>query len=117
MRRELPGVQLVLLQELVGGRFVAEVEGTVVGFAGIGPGREPGYEEATELYFIYVHPLARRSGIGERLLRTADPHYTWIWSSNRDAQVFYKKAKFFPDSVAREGSIFGTAIEELRFAG
>lgn len=98
-------------------QFVAEVEGTIVGFIGVGPGREPGYEEATELYFIFVHPAARRMGIGRQLLRTADPHYTWLWSSNRDAQMFYKKAKFYPDSVAREGAIFGTAIEELRFAG
>jgi GNAT superfamily N-acetyltransferase len=97
-------------------QYVAEVDGEVVGFAGIGPGREEGYEEAVELYFIYVLPQFRRSGIGKQLIKTVQPHYTWLWSNNRAAQGFYKKSKGFPDSVARDGSLFGAAIEELRIS-
>jgi len=98
-------------------QYVAEVDGEVVGFAGIGPGREPGYEEAVELYFLYVHPEHRRKSIGKQLLKTVQAHYTWLWAGNRPAQAFYKKAKFYPDSVAREGSLFGAPIEEDRFSG
>ena len=98
-------------------QYVAEVDGEVVGFAGIGPGREEGYEEAVELYFIYVAPGYRRAGVGRQLLKAVQAHYTWLWSGNREAQLFYRKAKFFPDSIARDGALFGTALEELRFSG
>ncbi|TBN57885.1 GNAT family N-acetyltransferase [Glaciihabitans arcticus] len=98
-------------------QYVAEVDGAVVAFAGIGPGREPGYEEAVELYFLYVHPEYRRKGIARQLLKTVQAHYTWLWAGNRPAQQFYKKAKFYPDSVAREGSLFGAPLEEERFSG
>lgn len=97
-------------------QHVAIVDDVIVGFAGIGPGREEGYEEAVELYFIYVLPQYRRQKIGRQLIKALDPHYTWLWSGNRDAQTFYKKTKAFPDSVARDGSLFGTPIEELRIS-
>jgi len=97
-------------------QYVAVVGDEVVGFAGIGPGREPGYEEAVELYFIYVDPAHRRTGIGKQLLKTVQAHYTWLWSGNRTAQNFYKKARFYPDSVARDGAIFGVGVEEIRLA-
>ena len=98
-------------------QYVAEVDGEIVGFVGIGPGREEGYQEAVELYFIYVAPGHRRSKIGRQLLKTVQAHYTWLWSGNREAQLFYRKAKFFPDSIARDGALFGIPIEELRFSG
>ena len=97
-------------------QYVAVVDGEIVAFAGIGPGREPGYEEAVELYFIYVLPQFRRQKIGRQFIKELDPHYTWLWSGNRDAQTFYKKAKGYPDSVARDGALFGAPVEELRIS-
>jgi len=97
-------------------QYVAEVDDEIVGFVGIGPGRESGYETATELYFIYVDPAHRRSGVGRQLLAKADVDYLWIAENNRDSRAFYRKNKFFPDSVAREGALFGAPLAEVRMA-
>jgi len=97
-------------------QWVAEVDGSIIGFVGTGPGRESGYEHATELYFIYVTPNARRSGIGQALLQQADADYLWVWEGNRPGQKFYRRQKFFPDSVARDGSLFGAPLPEIRMS-
>jgi len=97
-------------------QFVAEVDGEIVGFAGVGPGREPGYELGRELYFLYVDPQHRRSSIGTTLLRFADADYLWVAEENRATQAFYRKQKFFPDSVRRIGSLFGAELPEIRMA-
>ena len=97
-------------------QYVAEVDGEIVGFVGRGPGRESGYESATELYFIYVDPAHRRSGVGRALLKHADVDYLWIAEANRESRTFYRKNKFYPDSAAREGAIFGAPLAELRMA-
>lgn len=97
-------------------QFVAEVDGQIVGFAGVGPGREPGYELGRELYFIYVAPEHRRGAIGKALLKQADADYLWIAESNRATQAFYRKQKFFPDSVRRVGALFGADLPEIRMA-
>ena len=97
-------------------QFVAEVDGEIVGFAGVGPGREPGYELGRELYFIYVAPEHRRGSIGKALLKQADVDYLWIAETNRATQAFYRKQKFYPDSVRRVGALFGTELPEIRMA-
>jgi len=95
-------------------QWVAVDNDEIVGFAGTGPGREDGYDEALELYFLYVHPAARRSGVGSMLLKVADADYLWVWELNRDARAFYRKKKYFPDSVARAGTLFGVPLPEVR---
>lgn len=97
-------------------QWVAIENGMIVGFAGTGPGREVGYEHATELYFVVVAPGARRQRIGRELMRVADADYLWVWEGNRDAQKFYRKLKFYPDSVARDGSLFGAPLPEVRMS-
>ena len=97
-------------------QFVAEVDGEIVGFAGVGPGREPGYELGRELYFIYVAPEHRRGASGKALLKQADVDYLWIAEANRATQAFYRKQKFFPDSVRRVGALFGAELPEIRMA-
>ena len=97
-------------------QYVAEADGEIIGFAGVGPGREPGYELGRELYFIYVAPEHRRSSVGKTLLRFADADYLWIAEENRATQAFYRKQKFYPDSMRRIGSLFGTELPEIRMA-
>ena len=97
-------------------QWVLEIDGDIVGFTGVGPGREAGYEIATELYFLYVAPAVRLSGWGRALLREADADYLWVWESNQATRKFYRRQKYYPDSVARQGSLFGTAFPEVRMA-
>ena len=97
-------------------QYVAEVDGEVIGFAGVGPGREAGYELGRELYFIYVAPAYRRQAIGKALLKIADVDYLWISETNRETQQFYRKQKFYPDSVRRVGTLFGAELPEIRMA-
>lgn len=97
-------------------QYVAEVEGDVLGFAGVGPGRDPGYELGRELYFIYVAPQYRRSSIGKALLKKTDADFLWIAEDNLPTQAFYRKQKYYPDSVRREGTLFGAPLSEIRMA-
>lgn len=97
-------------------QHVVEINDEIVGFVGVGPGREPGYELGRELYFIYVTPEHRRGAIGRALLKQADADYLWIAETNRPTQAFYRKNKFYPDSVRRVGALFGAELTEIRMA-
>jgi ribosomal protein S18 acetylase RimI-like enzyme len=97
-------------------QHVALVNDEIAGFIGVGPGRDPGYELGRELYFLVVAPEHRRTSVGKALLKQADVDIIWVAESNRSAQAFYRKQKYFPDSVARTGSLFGVPLPELRMA-
>jgi GNAT superfamily N-acetyltransferase len=96
-------------------QYVAEVDGEIVGFAGFGPGRDPGLDQERELYFISVLPAYTRQGIGRQLSDAVGPaSYVWLWDRNRDAVAFYRRTGFRPDSQRRRGSLFGTELLEVR---
>ena len=97
-------------------QHVALVNDQIAGFVGVGPGRDPGYELGRELYFLVVAPEHRRTSVGKALLKHADADFLWVAESNRTAQAFYRKQKYFPDSVARTGLLFGVPLPELRMA-
>ena len=42
--------------------------------------------------------------------------YLWISEANRETQQFYRKQKFYPDSVRRVGALFGADLPEIRMA-
>lgn len=105
-------------------QWVAEIDGKLVGFVGIGPGREYVRDEDTELYFLYVTPAARGTGAGKQLLAEADADYLWVWEEFKHTRKFYARQGYEPDIIrvtrgmgqrSRVGVLFGSAYQtELR---
>ena len=105
-------------------QWVAEVDGEIVGYIAVGPGREEGREELTELYFLYLVPSARGTGAGKQLLAAGDVDYLWVWEEFKQTRKFYLSQDYVPEIVrvtrgmgprSRVGVLFGSSYQtELR---
>ena len=101
-------------------QWVAEVDGEIIGFVGIGPGRERETAEETELYFLYLVPASRRLGIGKQLLDAADAKHLWVWDDFKTTRKFYAAQGYQPEIIrvtrgrgprSRVGTLFGSAYQ------
>lgn len=100
----------------------------VVGFAAVGPSADADARETSgELLALGVHPEARRSGHGSRLLNAAvdtlrgkgfDSLSTWILVKDESARAFLAAAGLSPDSAFRDRVVNadGTVVREVRLA-
>lgn len=111
---------------------VAEVDGTVVGFAIYGPERvpdepaEPGTPSSGigELYALNVHPDHWGRGAGAALLTfvraaLADAGHAeailWVLPGNTRGRRFYEHDGWAADGAAKTEEIDGATVEEIRY--
>jgi ribosomal protein S18 acetylase RimI-like enzyme len=103
--------------------FVAEVDGEIAGFVGVGPSRDPDAEG--ELYTIYVHPDHWGTGVGRELIRAGEERLRelgygwvvlWVLDGNERAQRFYESAGWALDGERRTIEFAGESIPEVRYA-
>ncbi|WP_111719502.1 GNAT family N-acetyltransferase [Homoserinimonas sp. OAct 916] len=99
-------------------KFVAEVEGEIVGFSSSGPGRDDEGPRDLELYSIYLLSKHYGSGLGQKLLDAAvgdEPAYLWVAEDNARSQTFYERNGFTADGARRIEDFIGTAsFSEIR---
>lgn len=100
-----------------GGRFVAEVDGQIVGFAVAGPSREENPPAPLELYMIYLVAAHQGIGAGQALIDAAlgdNPASVWVSAGNPRAIAFYRRNGFVPDGAAKPFEIDGASLSEIR---
>ncbi|KIC68276.1 GNAT family N-acetyltransferase [Kocuria rhizophila] len=92
---------------------VAEVDGTIVGFAEHGRPVEPGPARERELRVLYVLREHHGSGAGQALLDAVlgeEPAQLWVAEANPRAIRFYERNRFRADGA----SLTDPALEDLR---
>jgi GNAT superfamily N-acetyltransferase len=85
-------------------RILAEADGDLVGFAVVGPSRDPQPPTPNELYALYAREAWWGSGLGQALwdsVAPAEPCSLWVLDANARAQAFYRRNGFVADG-ARE---------------
>lgn len=109
-----------------GGTLVAtDGDGTIVGFANIGPTRDEDAGDAVgEVLAIYLAPGAWGKGYGRALMaaalqRLAQAGYQqvtlWVLDSNARARRFYEAAGFEPDGAVKTDDRLGFRLAEVRY--
>jgi ribosomal protein S18 acetylase RimI-like enzyme len=81
-------------------RYLAEVDGEVVGFSASGASRREHEPRALELYAIYVLAEHHGTGIGQQLIEAAvdrEPAVVWLAVGNERAAAFYRRNGFEAD--------------------
>ena len=117
-----------LLREGVHRLLAACAGEQVVGFASVGPSQDPDASPLTgELTAIAVHPQARRSGHGSRLLNAAvdtlrgagaDTLHAWLLASDEETRAFFVRAGLAPDGAFRDRVVSpdGQTAREVRLS-
>ncbi len=104
-----------------GTTLVAERDGEVIGFSGVGPGRDGA---GGELYAIYVRPDYWDSGAGRELMEAAEAHlraqgseeaFLWVLDDNPRARRFYERAGWSTDGGVKEDDFLGVRVREIRY--
>ena len=103
---------------------VAVEQGTIRGFATIGPARDDDRPGGGELYALYVDPGSWDTGVGRELMADArrrlserghDEATLWVLVGNERAQRFYRIDGWFPDGPSRVDEIWGATVDEIRY--
>ncbi|MFT5680480.1 MAG: GNAT superfamily N-acetyltransferase [Myxococcota bacterium] len=114
---------LRLQRDAPGYRYrVAESDGTIIGFASIGPAR--GEVDCGELYTLYVDPARIGTGVGRALLADAEEGLRalghtrailWVLDDNPRARRVYAAAGWVPDGGEKAAEFGGRMLREVRY--
>lgn len=95
---------------------VASYDGTLVGFATVGPARDAGVAVPEEVWALYVRAAWWGKGLGHRLLTEtlADrPAYLWVLAGNERGVSFYRRHGFAFDGVEQADPV-GVELRMVR---
>ncbi len=105
--------------------LVAEENGTVVGWAALGPSREDDRRpQDGELLALYAAPDRLGTGIGTALMRQTlvaaqersfHRLILWVLAANTRARRFYEHAGFQPDGASTDWPVNGVVVPEVRY--
>jgi GNAT superfamily N-acetyltransferase len=102
--------------------FVAEAEGTVVGFVSVGASRDS--DANGELFAIYVDPDHWGTGVGRALIAAGEQRLRelgltdvilWVLEDNPRARRFYEQAGWHADGTSRPITFRGIEVPEVRY--
>ncbi len=100
--------------------WVVELDGAIVGFAGLAPSRDDDLDPRhwRELMTIYLLPESWGTGAAHALaakcLDDTHQHFLWVLAANARAQTFYRKLGFVADGCEKPITIGDRTVQELR---
>jgi ribosomal protein S18 acetylase RimI-like enzyme len=105
--------------------LVAERDGAVIGWLAAGPSRDDDrHEKQAEIWAVYVHPDAWRTGAGSALMtagieRLVEQGYTeatlWVFEANPRARRFYERYGYRTDGATGIFERGGGQAIEVRY--
>ena len=105
--------------------WLADTEGTVVGFVSAGPSEGGDAQASTgQVYAIYVTPDCWDRGVGRNLLVHAEQDLRthgyadatlWVLDTNDRARAFYERAGWRADGGAKIEEFGGAQLSEVRY--
>jgi GNAT superfamily N-acetyltransferase len=105
--------------------FVAARAGEIIGFADVGPSRDPDTSETTaELYAMYVLASEWGRGAGPALMDASlealralgfREAILWVLDDNPRARRFYERAGWSLDGATKLDRHFGVEVPEVRY--
>lgn len=97
--------------------WVALADDEIVGFATVGPSREP--DAANELYAIYLLPSAWGTGLARPLAEAAlgdkQDVALWVFRDNPRARRFYERLGFVADGQEKTETMGSAELAEVRY--
>jgi GNAT superfamily N-acetyltransferase len=111
------------LERSEGCLYVAEIDGTIGGFAAAGPNRAPEYDFPGELWSIYLLRAYQRRGLGRALFeatrawlreRGLEPFYCWALDGNPTTEYYERMGA--TRIITQQAEIRGAVVAECAYA-